>query len=91
MIRIIIAATLCLAVLGCANISYYAQATEGQMQLMAAARPIPEVLKDPATDPGLRRQLEQVPPALPWFGVQCRGASREPRLHSLVQGRYKPA
>lgn len=60
MIRIIIAATLCLAVLGCANISYYAQATEGQMQLMAAARPIPEVLKDPATDPGLRRQLEQV-------------------------------
>ncbi len=60
MFRIIVAATLCLVVVGCTNISYYAQATEGQMQLMAAARPIPEVLKDPATDPELRRQLEQV-------------------------------
>jgi predicted aminopeptidase len=58
--RIILVAILSLPVVGCANVAYYAQATVGQMQLMAAKRPIPEVIHDPATNPGLRRQLEQV-------------------------------
>ena len=59
MLRLILAATLCLLVAGCANIAYYAQAVEGQMRLMAGRRPISEVVNDTATDPGLRRQLEQ--------------------------------
>ncbi|OHC66154.1 MAG: hypothetical protein A2045_06740 [Rhodocyclales bacterium GWA2_65_20] len=59
MLRSILAATLCLLVGGCTNISYYAQALEGQMQLMAATRPIAEVLGDTTIDPALRRQLEQ--------------------------------
>jgi len=51
--------TLCLFVGGCTNIFYYAQAVDGQMRLMAATRPISEVVIDAATDPLLRRQLEQ--------------------------------
>ena len=58
MLRLILATTLCLLVVGCTNIAYYAQAVEGQMRLMVATRPIPEVVNDPATDPGLRQQLE---------------------------------
>lgn len=55
----VLAITLCLLVVGCTNIAYYAQAVKGQMQLMAAARPIPEVVNDAATEPGLRQQLER--------------------------------
>jgi predicted aminopeptidase len=57
--KLIFAMTLCLAAVGCTNIAYYAQAVEGQMRLMLGARPIPEVVNDAATDPGLRRQLER--------------------------------
>jgi predicted aminopeptidase len=59
MLRLILATTLCLAVVGCTNIAYYAQAVEGQMRLMLGTRPIPEVVNDAATDPGLRKQLER--------------------------------
>ena len=59
MLRLIIAATLCLLIAGCTNIAYYAQAVGGQMRLMAGTRPIPEVVNDAATDPGLRQQLER--------------------------------
>ncbi|MGC2457493.1 MAG: aminopeptidase [Gallionellaceae bacterium] len=59
MFRLILATTLCLLVVGCTNIAYYAQAVEGQMQLMAATRPISKVVNDAATDPGLRQQLER--------------------------------
>jgi predicted aminopeptidase len=44
---------------GCTNVAYYAQAVEGQMRLMAATRPISELVIDTGTDSGLRRQLEQ--------------------------------
>ena len=59
MLRLIFAMALCLFAAGCTNIAYYAQATEGQMGLMAATRPISEVVNDPATDPVLRQQLER--------------------------------
>jgi predicted aminopeptidase len=59
MLRLILAATLCLFVVGCTNIAYYAQAVEGQMRLMVGVRPIPEVVNDATTDPGLRQQLER--------------------------------
>jgi len=51
--------TLCLLVVGCANVSYYAQAVGGQMQLMAATRPIAEVVSDASTEPRVRQQLER--------------------------------
>ncbi len=59
MLRLVLVVSLCLLVFGCADIAYYAQATEGQMRLMAATRPISDVVKDPATDPVLRQQLQQ--------------------------------
>ncbi len=59
MIRLILALTLCLLSAGCRNISYYAQAIEGQVRLMVAARPIPDVVNDAATEPELRQQLER--------------------------------
>jgi predicted aminopeptidase len=59
MLKRILAAALCLLVFGCADIAYYAQATEGQMRLMAATRPIPEVVDDPSTKPVLRQQLQR--------------------------------
>lgn len=58
MLRRILAAALCLLVFGCTDIAYYAQATEGQMRLMAATRPISEVINDPSTKPVLRQQLQ---------------------------------
>lgn len=53
---LIIVLTLSLA--GCANIGYYFQAVGGHLRLMSAARPITEVLQDPATDPVLKKRLE---------------------------------
>ena len=58
MYRLILAATLCVLASGCTNIAYYAQAVEGQVQLMVASRPISDVVADAATDPALRRKLE---------------------------------
>jgi len=58
-IRRIFAMALCLSLAGCTTIAYYAQAVGGQMRLMSATRPIPEMVDDAATDPGLRQQLEQ--------------------------------
>jgi len=56
--KTILAMTLCLLVTGCTG--YYAQAVNGQMQLLAATRPIPEVINDAATDPMLRQRLERI-------------------------------
>ena len=42
---------------GCAQLNYYAQATHGQASLMAAARPIDDLLLDPELAPRLRQRL----------------------------------
>ena len=57
--RLLLGASLCLLLTSCSNIAYYAQAIEGQVRLMVAARPIADVVSDAATDPGLRQKLEQ--------------------------------
>lgn len=44
----------------CSNLAYYGQAIGGHLQVMHAARPIPRLLDDPTTEPGLRTQLEKV-------------------------------
>lgn len=50
--------SLTLSLAGCANIGYYFQAVGGHMKLMSAARPIEEILQDPAVDPELKNRLE---------------------------------
>lgn len=54
----IIALPLLLA--GCTSLGYYAQAASGHLKVMSAARPIKEILQDPATDPALKKELENV-------------------------------
>jgi predicted aminopeptidase len=60
MARLLVAAALCLWLGGCANVAYYAQAVEGESEVLSAAHPIGDLVADPGTDPALRRQLEQV-------------------------------
>lgn len=42
---------------GCASLDYYAQAVRGQLDLLAARRPVTQMLEDPAVDPVLQRRL----------------------------------
>jgi predicted aminopeptidase len=51
------AGTVCLTS-GCSTLGYYAQATNGHLDLLQRARPVPEVLADPATPPALKTRLE---------------------------------
>jgi len=51
-------AAVALAAAGCSAVPYYTQAVAGEFSLLAAARPIPEWLADPATPPELRERLE---------------------------------
>lgn len=44
---------------GCTSLGYYGQLATGQLQLLQARKPVPEVLADPATTPALRAHLEQ--------------------------------
>ncbi len=43
---------------GCSSLSYYAQSVSGHLKLLNAARPVPEVLADPATPDVLKARLE---------------------------------
>lgn len=43
---------------GCSSVGYYAQSVHGHLKLLSAARPVPEVLADPATTPALKARLE---------------------------------
>ncbi len=49
---------LSLLLAGCASLGYYAQAVGGHLKVMSAARPIKELLQNPATDPALKKKLE---------------------------------
>jgi len=44
---------------GCSSFGYYAQAARGHLAVLAAARPIDEVLADPATDAALKERLQR--------------------------------
>ena len=56
------AALLALAALpglaGCGSVSYVAQALGGHLQMLRDARPVDELIADPATPPALRERLE---------------------------------
>jgi len=43
---------------GCSTIGYYAQSATGHLNLVQAARPVPQWLADPATPPALKARLE---------------------------------
>lgn len=45
---------------GCSSLAYYAQAVDGHVRIMHAARPIAEVIDDAATDPALKKTLAEV-------------------------------
>jgi len=57
-LRRCVAAAAALLLGGCSTIGYYVQAVHGQFALLAAARPIPDWLADPATPDALKRRLE---------------------------------
>jgi predicted aminopeptidase len=42
---------------GCATVGYYAQSTIGHLEILQAARPVPQVLDDPATSATVRDRL----------------------------------
>lgn len=45
---------------GCGNLGYYTQAVGGHLDVMRAAQPIDDVIGDPASDPALRKKLQDV-------------------------------
>ena len=49
---------LALLVVGCQSLAYYTQAIGGHLKVMAQARPVEEVIADPATDPALKQRLQ---------------------------------
>ena len=57
--RLLAASILAAAIGGCAQLSYYAQAAQGQYSLWSDARPIEDWMGDPATDPKLKARLEK--------------------------------
>ena len=56
--RAFVAAGLSVALLaGCGTVGYYAQSVGGHLAMVNAARPVAEVIADPATDPALKQRL----------------------------------
>ena len=45
---------------GCGNLGYYAQAMNGHFDVMRAALPINDIVRDPASEPGLTKKLQEV-------------------------------
>lgn len=45
---------------GCANVGYYLQSVQGQLDIMRRARPIDQVIEEPDTPEALRRKLATV-------------------------------
>ena len=50
----------CIPVTGCATLSWYGEAAIGQMRILAARRPVAEVLADPATSTATAANLARV-------------------------------
>jgi predicted aminopeptidase len=59
-LRQLVPVVLCCALASCQTVHFYGQAVGGQMEILRKSRPIGPIVEDPATDPGLRRQLQSV-------------------------------
>ena len=55
---LVVAVAGALALTGCANLGYYWQSASGHVDLMRAAKPVPQWLADPATPAVLKARLE---------------------------------
>ena len=53
---LIAGATVCLGS-GCSTVGYYARSVTGHLELLQAAKPVPEWLADPGTSEALRTRL----------------------------------
>lgn len=60
MIRLFVVFAIAAALSGCANLGYYYQAVEGQMQIWHRSRPIAQVIDDSHTSPQVRERLSLV-------------------------------
>lgn len=60
LLRVLFTTLAVLSLLGCANLSYYAQAVNGQVEILSKARPIDKVIADPETGPDLKEKLATV-------------------------------
>lgn len=58
--KILVAAILIALLSGCANLTYYAQAVDGHMDVMRRSQPINTLVADPDIDPDLKRILNKV-------------------------------
>ena len=58
-LRALLAGALCLLLGACSTMSYYLQAIEGHLKLMARTRPVADLIGDAGTPPALREQLER--------------------------------
>src|ERR1700746_275243 len=43
---------------GCSTVDYFAHLAKGQYEVLAARRPLPDIIADPPTDPKLKERLE---------------------------------
>ncbi len=59
-IQVLAALLLVAALASCGTLGYYAQAVNGHFDVLRQARPIAQILADPATDAALRHQLGMV-------------------------------
>ena len=67
-----LAISLVLGTTGCAQLSYYAQATQGQLGLVASAKPIDQWLADPKVSDQLKQRLTRAQ-QIRTFAVQALG------------------
>ncbi|MDW6026000.1 aminopeptidase [Mesorhizobium sp. BAC0120] len=56
--RLVAATILAFGVAGCTSVSYYAQALEGHVKIMAARRDVGKLINDPSTSEALRARME---------------------------------
>lgn len=57
-VRLLLALLLAVLLTGCSTLGHWGQAAAGHLQVLRAARPVPEVLADPATPPELAATLQ---------------------------------
>jgi len=58
MMRAVVILSLAALLAGCDTLAYYGQAIRGHLGIMTAARPVEDLLADPATPPTLRERLQ---------------------------------